>query len=207
MSIDSKAILVGLRKYPIIVICGFISFILAVVLYYRGDLRAEQEAQLNSLSAQNAQYRANITNSVQLQDQLEFLIQANKAVKARALSVEGIAQNLQYFYRLEIECGVRYLELGPGASSVAARPDKGKQQQARPDKGKQQQARPDKGKQQQAYLPISYTIGVEGDFNQIISYLRRLEQGVYFCRINTAAISGNGSVVTLNLNLDMLGVP
>jgi hypothetical protein len=185
MSIDSQAITVGVKKYPIIVLCGLISVGFAAVLYYRSDLQTEQEVRLATSSAQIARYRANIANAVQLEDQLDFLIQANNAVKARALSVEGIAQNLQFFYRLETECGVKYLDLRPSARAVAGTK---------------------KGPQQAMYVPINYTVGVQGNFNQIIFYLRRLEQGVYFCRINTASISGNESGVTLNLNLDMLGV-
>jgi len=54
---------------------------------------------------------------------------------------------------------------------------------------------------------LNYLVIVQGDFTQIITFLKRLEQGAYFCRINTAVASASGSNVTLNLNLDLLGIP
>jgi len=184
MSINTQSIVAGVRKYPIVVVSSVLSIVLLATLYFRSDLLSEQRADLEKYTEENDRYRSNISNSAQLQEQLSFLIQANKAVANRALSAEGLAQNLQYFYRLESEVGVKYLDLRPIGRAAP---------------------KPAKGAAAVAYVPLGYVVNVQGDFTKIITYLRRLEQGVYFCRINSASISGGGSTVTLNLNLDLLG--
>jgi len=189
MSIDTQSIVTSVKKYPILVICGVVGIVLLITLYMRSDLMAVQKAELDKYSAESSRHRANIANSAQLQDQLDFLIQANNAVRDRALSTGGLAQNLQYFYRLEADAGVKYLDIRPG-STRAASTSVGKPAAAAA-----------------TYVPLNYIINVQGDFVQIISYLRSLEQGAYFCRINSAMASGSGSIITVNLNLDLLGVP
>ena len=180
MSINTQTIANGVKKYPLLVISGVITVVLVVALYFRSDLIAAQQGELDKYTIESNRHRANIANAAQLQDQLNFLVQANKAVTDRALTVEGLAQNLQYFYRLEAEVGIKYLDLRPGARSSVG------------------------GK---TYVPLNYTVNVQGNFAQIITFLHHLEQGAYFCRINSAVAAGSGSSVILNLNLDLLGVP
>lgn len=188
MSMDTRTFVTGIKKYPILVVSGIISVALLATLYARSDRFDLKQAELDKLSIEGNRYRANIANSAQLKEQLEFLIQANNAVKARAFKSESMALNLQYFYRLESETGVKYLDLRPGS------------RQAEPGKSKPAASTA-------AYIPLNYMVNVQGDFTQIITFLKRLEQGVYFCQINTAQATGGGLSITLNLNLDLLGVP
>lgn len=194
MSIDSQALISGLKKYPLPIFCGVISVIFLVTLYVRADLHTAQQDELKKYSAESVRYRANISNSIQLQDQLNFLIQANTAVKDRSLVSGALAQNLQYFYRLESEIGVK-IDLRPGGrpapvrTAVAGKP------------AAQKTAAPVN------YVALNYAVSVKGDFEQLITFLRRLEQGVYFCRINTVSASPSGSGMALTLNLDLLATP
>jgi len=180
MSINTQALLGGFKKYPLLVISVLMILVLLGILYARSGLIEAQQAELDKYLAEDSRHRANISNTGQLQEQLDFLIQANKAVKDRALPAGGVAQNLQYFYRLEAEVGIKYLDLRPG-SRFSGKPS--------------------------TYVPLNHIVNVQGSFTQIITFLRKLEQGVYFCRINSALVSSDGDVVTLNLNLDLLGVP
>lgn len=182
MSITAQSVGAILKKYPILWACGFITVGLAAVLYLRSDLQAEKSAELEKLTREGARYRANISNSVQLQDQLDFLVRANEAVRARALKVDGLAENLQYLYRLESEVGVKYLDLRPGGKAAIP-------------------------KQPPTYLPINYTVSMQGSFAQMITFIRHFEQGAYFARINAASANGSDSSVTVNLTIDLLGVP
>ena len=181
MSINTQALIGGFKKYPLLVISVLMTLVLLGILYARSGLIEAQQAELNKYLAEDSRHRANISNTAQLQEQLDFLIQANKAVKDRALIAGGLAQNLQYFYRLEAEVGIKYLDLRPGSRLS--------------------------GKSSTTYVPLNHIVNVQGSFTQIITFLRKLEQGVYFCRINSALVSSDGDVVTLNLNLDLLGVP
>lgn len=180
MSINAQKIKSWLKKYPVIAVCGMVSLVLLITSYLRSGLLAEQLAELEKYSNESSKHQANISNAAQLQDQFSFLVQANKAVRDRALTIDGLAQNLQYFYRLEADVGIKYLDLRPGSRPAAD--------------------------SKLVYVPLNYIVSVQGNFSQIISFLRRLEQGSYFCRINTVVASGSDSTVTLNLNLDLLGV-
>ena len=180
MSIDTQAIIARVKKYPILVVCAGLSIILFTLLYFRSDLTAKQQDELTALTDTGKRYRSNISNSAQLQEQLDFLMQANQAVKARALNADGLAENLQFFYRLESEVGIKYRDLRPG-NRVSAGP-------------------------QSAYVPINYIVNIEGSYVQVITFLKHLEQGACFCRITSASVSGGDANVSLNLNLDLLGV-
>jgi hypothetical protein len=182
MSIDTQSIITRAKKYPVLAVCGGLSIILLAVVYFRSGLAETQQAELDKFSAEGKRYRSNISNSSQLQEQLDFMIQANQAVRARALNADGLAENLQYFYRLESEVGVKYRDLRPGARFDAAKA---------------------KGA---TYVPLNYSVSVRGSFVQIITFLKSLEQGAYFCRINSASISSVESDISINLNLDLLGV-
>jgi len=183
MSIDNQVVVSSIKKYPLLVACCVISVGLAITLYVRSSLISEQKSELEKYSLEATRYQANVTNSAHLADQLDFLIQANKAAKARALSAEGVADKLQYFYRLESETGIRYLDLRVG-SKVAV-----------------------DNKKPSIYVPLNYILSVEGEYGQVISFLRNLEQGAYFARITSASSSGSGSIMKISLNVDILGVP
>ncbi len=187
MSVDSKSLVEATKKRPLLVLCGLITVVLAAFVYLRSDLLDEQEAVLERYVKEGGRYRANVANSAQLQQQLDFLIQANKAIKDRSFNTDGVALNLQFFYKLESEVGVKYIDLRPGARPPA----------------------PVAGKPvvKTRYVPINYMVTAQGSYPQIISFLRHLERGGYFIRINTASVVSMNSVVTLNLSLDLLGIP
>jgi Tfp pilus assembly protein PilO len=180
MSIDTKTLTTGVKKYPILVVCVALSILFAGVLYARSGMGAEQQAELDRLVSEGKVYRTNLSNAAQLQEQLDFLIKANQAVKARALNPDGLAENLQYFYRLESEVGIKYRDLRPGPKVAAAK--------------------------DATYVPISYTVNIEGSYAQVITFLKHLEQGAYFCRITSGSASGTGDSASANINLDLLGI-
>jgi hypothetical protein len=181
MSIDTNTLVAGVKKYPILFGCSIFVVILVGILYFRLEVLGMQQVELEKYSNEGKRYRSNIVNSAQLQEQLDFLTKANQAVRERTLTANGLALNLQYFYRLESEIGVKYIDLRPAGSPRVIK--------------------------NAAYVPISYIVNVQGAFPQIIAFLKQLEQGAYFCRITSASASGSGNTVTVNLTLDLLGVP
>ena len=185
MKVDAQVLLGALRRYPVLAAAVLICILLATICFYRADTLAEQKAELEKLQAESSLFRANIANSSQLQQQVDFLAQAKEAIAKRAFRAESLPLNLQYFYKLEADVGVKYLNLNPVGRSVSAAAKQGASV---------------------SYIPLNYSVSVKGSFQQIITYLRCLEQGAYFCRINSASILGSGSSVTLNLDLDLLGI-
>jgi hypothetical protein len=182
MNPNSQALLARLKRYPVLLLSALVGVALIATLYMRSDLVELQRQELARNQAESERYRLNIANAHQLEEQLDFMVQANKAVRGRALVVGGLARNLQYFYRLESELGIKYIDLRPGPPAAVAA-------------------------QASIYVPINYIMSVQGDFAQLIGFIKRLEQGGYFARINSVMVVGSGSSITLNLNLDLLGVP
>ena len=188
MKLDKQFLFSALKRYPILSAAVLICIPLAAICFYRADALVEQQAELGKLKAEVDLYRANISNSSQLQQQVDFLVQAKAAIAKRAFPKDSLPLNLQYFYKLETEVGIKYITLNPAAQPAAA---------------KSAAAKPAAGT---TYVPLKYMVSVQGSFHQIITYLRCLEQGDYFSRINSATVLSSGSSVTLNLDLDLLGI-
>ena len=185
MKIDAQVLLSGFNKYTTLFVALCVSIVMALVIYFRSDLNAEQQDELDKITADAELCRANITNGAQLQQQVDFLLQANAAIAKRSFRAESMALNLQYFYKLESEIGIKYLDLRPGAKPVLANT---------------------KNANRPGSMALGYTVSAQGNFPQIIDFLRKLEQGAYFCRINSASFIGTDSIVTLTLDLDFLGI-
>jgi len=181
MSINAQTLKNGFKKFPVLYICGLLGLVLLVCLYLRLEKIGAQESELESKKTEGERYQANVANSAQLKDQLNFLIEANAAVKKRTLRLGELAGNLQYFYRLEAETGVK-LDVKPGSAGKVI-------------------------KAGTPYIPLGFTVNAQGDFPQLMLLLRRLEQGTYFCRINTAVASAKGPTTSLALSLDLFAMP
>lgn len=184
MNVDKQFLLNALKRYPVLSAAVLICIPLAAICFYRADALVEQQAELDKLKAVRDLYRANIANSSQLQQQVDFLVQAKVAIAKRAFPKDSLPLNLQYFYKLEAEVGIKYVN-NPTFRAAAT--------------GVKQAAGA-------VYIPLNYSVSVQGSFPQIITYLRYLEQGDYFARINSASVLSSGSSVTLNLDLDLLGI-
>jgi hypothetical protein len=181
MSINAENLNTVIKKYPLLVISITLSLGLAFILYFRSGAIESIKTELESLNKEVKRYSSIIGNASQLQEQTDFLIKANQAIKDRTLSAESLAINLQYFYKLESEIGVKYLDLRPaGRSSNAVG---------------------------SPYLTLNYIVTIQGSFDQILTYLKHIERGIYFARVNTTSITGSGSTVTASLNIDFLGSP
>ncbi len=187
MSLDNKALLALVKKNPVLSACSLISLILFVVIYMRSGLGSELRAELDQKSAEGKRYHANLANPAQLPSELAVVTEANRIVRERAINPSDLAKNLQYFYRIEAETGVKFTDLrqvGAGISSSTGTKHAGA-----------------------VYVAVNYTMSVSGDFPKIIIFLKNLEQGTRFYRLNSMTTSVTGAGTTLVLNVDLLGRP
>lgn len=185
MKVNTQAVVGVFKRFPVLFTSVIVCIPLAIICFVRDDAIIEQQAELEKNLAEASLFRANIANSSQLQQQVDFLAQAKEAIAKRAFGAESLPLNLQYFYKLETDVGIKYLTLNPTARAVASSA---------------------KSATSTSYIPLNFSVSVQGSFHQIITYLRCLEQGAYFCRINSASILSSGSIVTLSLDLDLLGI-
>ncbi|MFA6288685.1 MAG: hypothetical protein WC661_14980 [Opitutaceae bacterium] len=187
MSLDNKAIVSLVKKNPILAACIVVGLGLAVIIYARSGSDAEQQSELDRKTEEGKRYHANLANSAQLTDELQAVTEANRLVRERAVNPADLAKNLQYFYRIEAETGVKFIDLRQLGSGGAA------------STGTKRVA--------SVYIPVNYTISVEGEFSKIITFLRNLERGAHFYRLNTMTASEAAGSTKLVLNIDLLGKP
>lgn len=186
----AEQLVASLKANPISVACGALALTLAVGIYLRSGRVPEGEALLDQKATLGERIDANLKNGVQLADQYAAISASRKEIENRLIRSDEIAKNLQFFYKLEAETGVKLVDLRQSTSGAKA---------------------PKTGT---FYRGVAYTVSVRGDFVRILDFLRRLESGQRFCRINTATVgvSGDsdrdrGNELTINLNLELLGLP
>lgn len=171
----------SLKKNPLLFACGVLSLALAAGIYFRSDAIADATTDLDAKSAEGRRYTANLTNAAQLKEQLDALLTANKEIQSRMIHASDLGINQQYFFKLESESGVKLTDLHQGGRGSAGKA---------------------------GFLPISFSVTMQGDFNQVMTFLRLLEDGTHYCRVVTATCNGQRKgPVTMSLNLELLGTP
>lgn len=179
------------KKQPIGFSGAGLGLILAGLLYFRSDQIAENQAIADAKAAEAAQMLSNTRHAEGLTKQVDQMQAFGKEVEDRLVRSGQLGINLQYFYKLEAENEVKLLDVRQGLPSKAS-----------------------KG----LYVGIPYTLSVQGSFKQVGAFLQHLENGPHFCRFTTATYSKSASAsvdapsgavggVTLNLTLELLGLP
>lgn len=176
-----------IKKNPISFGCGLAAVLLAGAIYWRSDAIPDQEKTLAEKSGLGEKLALNLTNSALLKEQVDDLGAANKAIESRLIRASALLTNTQYFYKLERELGVKLIEARQTTPPTVAKPAKG------------------------LYLPIAFSVSVQGTLPQLLTFLQSLESGAHYCRVNSATFSGHAvqrnAPLTMALNVEMLGMP
>lgn len=187
MAISNADFIAFLKRNPISVGCGVLSVLLALAIFYRSSGVPEAMTQLDEKSREGARLAANLRNAAQLPEQLEQLTIAAKAIDARLVRATDLAQNLQYFYRLEAETGVKLIDLRQNQPSASTKPAAG------------------------ALGGIEFTISMQGEYFALLDVIRRLENGTHYARVINCNLRGSGpdrtGPVSLALDVELLGLP
>ncbi len=174
------------KKNPISIGCGVLSLLLGGGIYYRSGEVPDAEADVAQKTTESERYAANVKDSVQLKEQLEALVTANKEIEHRLLHAGQSLANYQYFYKLESETGTKLTVLNQGTGGT-----------------KNPKA---------AFQVVAFNVTVQGSLPQLIDFLHRLESGAHYCRVLAAACNGGSAgdrnaPVTLVLTIEVLGQP
>jgi hypothetical protein len=192
MTLLSKDMAAFLKRYPIAIGCGVLSVILLAGAYIRSDRTTGLAKQSREGEEQGKKILKEIRDGANLAEQYETLIGHTKELESRLVLSSERARNQQYFYRIESETGVKEISLQPGARSTG----------------------PQRGSKT-LFAGIGYSISVQGDYHQILDFLGRIESGQHFYRLISGSVSRAGqrssgsatSLITLTLNLELLGLP
>jgi hypothetical protein len=191
MAISNEQVVAALKKNPVVTAAVVIVVVVGALLYLRADHIPVAQGQLEEKTAEGRRLAANINNSARLPEQLARVSEAAKEVESRLVRVGQLANNLQYFYRLETETGVKFLDLRqitvPSRTSKPGR------------------------------IPVTFTLTLSGPYPQVMEFLRRVESGTHYCSVrsaNLAPFEGTGAAgglrsdaTRMTLNFDLLGTP
>lgn len=180
-------IMAFIKTNPIGFICAAVALAFGGAIYYRSSELPQTTALLEQKSKEGARLAANVRNSARLPEQIAAMTAATKAIEGRLVRPGELAQNLQYFYRLEAETGVKLTDL------------------------RQLTATAPRGAKPGTSFGVGFAVTVQGDYRTLLEFMRRLEQGTHYCRVMSASIALAGpertSPLTLALGLELLGRP
>ena len=181
----NEQLIAFIKKNPISVGCAVLSIAIILALYFRRDLKSELDALLAEKTALGERYATNIKNSAQLDEDYNLVSAANKEIDTRAIRINQLGTNSQFFYKLEGETGVKLIDFRQTTQSAT--------------------------KTKNAFTPVAFAVSAQGDWQQLLHFLRLLESGAHYCRVNSASINANATArngpMTLTLALDLLGTP
>lgn len=177
----------AIKKNPISFGCGALSVALILGLYFRSDAIPEAETVLAQKSTEGERIALNIQYSSQLKEQAAAVSAANAEIDSRIIRASQLGTNTQYFYKIESETGAKIIDLRQMTSATVAKPAKG------------------------AFVPVAFSVTVQGSLVQILDFLRHIESGAHYSRILSANCVGNSALrnapLTLALSLELLGQP
>jgi hypothetical protein len=178
----------AIKRHPLGAIALSTSFVLLGLLYVRYSTAQDLDATLTAKIREGERLTANVNYAAQLDEHLQRLQDAATAIDGRLVRAGELAINLQYYYKLEAETGVKLLDLRQTGTGAPSSP-------------------------KSLYLGVPYSVSVQGTYQQILSFLKRLEHGVYFARVLSANCSrgqNDGEAappIVLSLTLELLGKP
>jgi hypothetical protein len=176
-----------IKKNPLSVGCGILALLFGLVIYLRIDLLSDAAKLLEEKTAEGERLNANVNNAAQLPEQLAALTEARAEIEKRIIRNDDLAQNLQYFYRLEADTGIKILAL------------------------RQNPLAPGELGAKNPSVGIGFTVSFQGPYLNVLEFLRRLESGTHYCRLTSASMATPGGnrtgPIAVSLSLELLGQP
>ena len=183
----SEEINAFVRKNMICVVCVAVSLVILVTLYLRSDVLPGAEDVLAQKTKEGELIAANIEDSKQLKEQYAALETANEAISARMIHVGQLAENLQYFYRLESDTNTKLTDL--------------RQLPWQP---------PAHNAPKTIFTPVAFAVTAQGDYPQLMDLLRKLENGEHYCRVLSCSLKPTaeqrGVPLLMTLSIELMGV-
>ena len=184
---SNEDVMIFLRKNAISVACVIVSIAIGVALYMRSDLLPDAEKVLQQRTQQGELLAANIEDSSQLKEQHAAIIAANEAISNRMIHVGQLAENLQYFYRLESDTSTKMIDPRQLPLPTAV-----------------------KGAAKTNFTPVAFALTAQGDYGQLMDLLRKLENGEHYCRVISCSIRPlteiRGGQLAMTLNIELLAI-
>lgn len=155
-----------IKKQPVAFACGLVALLCAVAIYFRGSAVDEARATFEEKDKESQKIALNARHAAGLAEQAQEIQAAARQFEARLVRAGDLANNLQFFYRLENETGAKLLDVRQNPIPAT---------------------KPNAPKTLYAAVPFSVTL--QGTYAQVWAFLRRLETGAHFARLDRFTLS------------------
>lgn len=145
------------------------------VYLLHSDKKANLDSEIELLDARMSMILKNLKNSFGLEEDLAIVDDRIAQLDARLFDSQALSTNYSYFYKAELATGVklidlRQLEVNEGASSG---------------KTKKETSNSD----QDSYQKIRYHMSATGSYGELVNFMRKLEGGPSFYRLEKFRVS------------------
>lgn len=183
------------KKNYIVACSGFFILICFVINFVRSEQVERLEADYDDLNVRHSRVIKNFKYGSDLESDLEEMREMEKEGVSRLFRPENLAVNQRYFYEIESATGVTLRNL---QQIVIPAPTGKGSKKARKKAAKLK------------YRSISYSMAVNGTYEQVLNFLKEIEGGDAFVRLNGLVLnssrSKDGVGISLRLGIEVLGV-
>lgn len=179
-------LIIVLKKNPVGVACGVIALLCGAAYFVRTDTLEEKKQKVADAIKQRDVMVANVRNAAGLVHQTDSLIQETKQLESRLVKANQLATNLQYFYRLESDTGVKLTDV---RQNQVGRANAG------------------------LFIGIPYTVTFQGTFRQALEFLQKIESGKHLSKYSSISFNkatgaeSTGGILSVSMNIELLGTP
>ncbi len=172
-------ILLQLLKKNLVSACAALVLLACCAFYFaRSGQISQLEVDLDDSSVRRTRMLKNLKFGTGLPEDLASIKELMGQAEERLFSPGDLAGNQRYFYQLESATGVKLQNLQQIAVPIS---------QARNDKKGAKKAA------QSKYQEISYEMNVVGTYESVLTFLRHLEEGSAFYRLEGLSIARMGA--------------
>jgi Tfp pilus assembly protein PilO len=179
---NGAQLLALIRRYPLVVVCAFVTIGLGITSYYLWQQRQELATGHDTVRRNGEDVLLSLSSLPRVSSELASVKEATEFINANLVKEGDLAENLGYFYQLETVSKVKLTQVGQLSSQPTSA--------------------------DATFIAIPFSLRATGSYRQVMRFIRELETGPRLCRIQTYAFTGNeGDNVQLDLTLEMLGRP
>ena len=182
------------RKSPVIAISLFVIAGSMTVYLIHKDKKSLIDSEIEQVNIRISSMLKNIKNSKGMEEDIEAIEEKVEKLNARMFQSQELATNYNYFFNLEDEAGIKVSDLKQvGIAEEELDPRKKKMPKPIID----------------SYEKIRYHLKASGEFGEIVNFLRKLEGGPSFYRLEEFRLAksetGKTEILSLDLAFLMLG--
>ncbi len=182
------------RKSLVIAISLFVIAGSMTVYLIHKDKKSLIDSEIEQVNIRISSMLKNIKNSKGMEEDIEAIEEKVEKLNARMFQSQELATNYNYFFNLEDEIGIKVSDLKQvGIAEEELDPRKKKMPKPIID----------------SYEKIRYQLKASGEFGEIVNFLRKLEGGPSFYRLEEFRLAksetGKTEILSLDLAFLMLG--